>query len=468
MVRVPAGVRPGQNFAASINGRRFVVQCPQGVQAGMPLHIRVPSSIGASRQQQQQSSVSNGRSSGTVGAAGGASGQQTFMVTVPAGVGPGQQFAVMANNERINVTCPANCRAGSQVYVRVPIQRGRSNSSHRMQTAEDEDDYEALDAALAKVTEKQGKSKNTFERKVGDDGKLHWVCATAVEEGKEADGVAEASVAEATAHAVSTSVMGLVRHFEPNGTLVAVPADQAAIEVDGTGLSGMTPELLARASALPFKKKLKWFRQCRDKLRVPWEVGHKKIRVSRDNILYDSLLYFQKFKKEDMHKIFRFQFAGEEGIDAGGLAREFFQVVSEQLFNPDFGLFCGSGIGGEIITINPQSGIANEHHLEYFHFAGRFLGKAFFDSQLVNCHLALQIYKHLLATPLTFHDLDVVDGDLVNGLTQLLKLDDVSLAYMDFTITEEVYGASQVRELIKDGGKTDVPTTMSKSTSKSW
>ena len=51
--------------------------------------------------------------------------------------------------------------------------------------------------------------------------------------------------------------------------------------------------------------------------------------------------------------------------------REWFQVVSDQLFNPDFGLFVGSGIGGETVTINPQSGIANEHHLEYFRFAGR-------------------------------------------------------------------------------------------------
>ena len=43
------------------------------------------------------------------------------------------------------------------------------------------------------------------------------------------------------------------------------------------------------------------------------------------------------------------------------------------------------------------------------------LGKAFFDSQLVGCHLALPIYKHLLAMPITFHDLEVVDADLVSG-----------------------------------------------------
>ena len=73
---------------------------------------------------------------------------------------------------------------------------------------------------------------------------------------------------------------------------------------------------------------------------------------------------------------------------------------------------------GETVTINPQSGIANEHHLEYFRFAGHLLGKAFFDSQLVGCHLALPIYKHLLAMPITFHDLEVVDADLVSGLVR--------------------------------------------------
>ena len=226
----------------------------------------------------------------------------------------------------------------------------------------------------------------------------------------------------------------------------------------------MTPELLARASALPFKKKLKWFRQCRDKLRVPWEQGHKKIRIDRSNILYESMANFQRFKKvneneggrNDLHKTFRFQFTGEEGIDAGGLAREWFQVVSEQLFNPDFGLFVGSGIGGEIVTINPQSAIANEHHLEYFHFAGRLLGKAFFDSQIVGCHLALQIYKHLLATPITFHDLEVVDSELVSGLEQLIEMEDISSAFMDFSIMEEVYGASHVVDLVPDGRNKDV------------
>jgi hypothetical protein len=421
MVRVPAGVFPGQNFAASINGRRFVVQCPPGITAGMPLHIRVPDTGGggaaaAPPQNQQAAPQQNAPASQQ---------QQTFMVTVPQGIRPGQQFAVMANGQRVTVTCPPSCSGGSRVYVRVPVggSSGSSTGTTSGKSAEDEDDYEVLEAALEEINEKQGRRKSAFERKVGEDGKLHWVKAEAVDEGKIGDlKVAEAEVEEAATVIESTgkdnkfSGMGLVRQMSTGGGLSFVAAHEAAIEVGGTGLRGMTPELLHRASALPFKKKLKWFRQCRDKLKVAWEYGHVKVRVNRTSILHDSLMNFQRAKKEDMHQIFRFQFQGEEGIDAGGLAREWFQVVSEQLFNPDFGLFIGSGVGGEIVTINPQSGIANEHHLEYFKFAGQFLGKAFFDSQLVGCHLALPIYKHLLAMPITFHDLEVVDADLVSGL----------------------------------------------------
>ena len=58
--------------------------------------------------------------------------------------------------------------------------------------------------------------------------------------------------------------------------------------------------------------------------------------------------------------------------------------------------------------------------------------------------------------PITFHDLEVVDADLVSGLKQLMAMEDVSEAYMDFTITEEVYGATRTVELIPGGNDIDV------------
>jgi E3 ubiquitin-protein ligase NEDD4 len=76
-----------------------------------------------------------------------------------------------------------------------------------------------------------------------------------------------------------------------------------------------------------------------------------------------------------MKKIFRFEFIGEPGLDAGGVTREWFTLVSEQLFNPDCGLFLYSSVNQMCMQINPNSGIANEFHLRYFHMCGLILWK---------------------------------------------------------------------------------------------
>ena len=40
---------------------------------------------------------------------------------------------------------------------------------------------------------------------------------------------------------------------------------------------------------------------------------------------------------EDFRKQFVVEFEGEQGIDEGGISKEFFQLVIEELFNGDFG-----------------------------------------------------------------------------------------------------------------------------------
>jgi hypothetical protein len=40
---------------------------------------------------------------------------------------------------------------------------------------------------------------------------------------------------------------------------------------------------------------------------------------------------------DDLKKQLFVEFEGEQGIDEGGLSKEFFQLVIEELFNPDYG-----------------------------------------------------------------------------------------------------------------------------------
>jgi E3 ubiquitin-protein ligase HUWE1 len=53
-------------------------------------------------------------------------------------------------------------------------------------------------------------------------------------------------------------------------------------------------------------------------------------------------------------------FQGEEGVDAGGLSREWFLTLSKQMLNPDKALFLPS-VNGLTFQPNPASGIQPDH-----------------------------------------------------------------------------------------------------------
>ncbi|RYH30312.1 hypothetical protein EON65_05525 [archaeon] len=60
------------------------------------------------------------------------------------------------------------------------------------------------------------------------------------------------------------------------------------------------------------------------------------------------------------------------GMDAGGVTREWYQILTQQMFNPNYALF--NTIHGNIFQPNPQSHI-NPDHLAYFKFIGRVVGE---------------------------------------------------------------------------------------------
>ena len=57
---------------------------------------------------------------------------------------------------------------------------------------------------------------------------------------------------------------------------------------------------------------------------------------------------------QDLRKTWMIEFIGEPGLDAGGLMKEWFELVTEELFNPDRGLW--KNTSGNQLQINPLSG----------------------------------------------------------------------------------------------------------------
>jgi E3 ubiquitin-protein ligase HUWE1 len=106
---------------------------------------------------------------------------------------------------------------------------------------------------------------------------------------------------------------------------------------------------------------------------VPETDLREKIVIERANVVHDLLKQCSKPGKDSLYKLFSITFQGEAGIDDGGLRREFYSLVAEKLFNPDFGLFKLSG-NGQSIQPSPQSRLI-PYHLKLFEFCGIILAK---------------------------------------------------------------------------------------------
>ena len=89
---------------------------------------------------------------------------------------------------------------------------------------------------------------------------------------------------------------------------------------------------------------------------------------------------------------------GEEGQDAGGLLREWYLIMSREIFNPMYALFMTSPGDRVTYTINPSSH-CNSNHLSYYKFVGRVMAKAIYDNKLLECYFTRSFYKHILGVP---------------------------------------------------------------------
>jgi E3 ubiquitin-protein ligase HUWE1 len=114
-------------------------------------------------------------------------------------------------------------------------------------------------------------------------------------------------------------------------------------------------------------------------------------------------------KSSQLRRAAKYEFVGEPAMDSGGVTREWFNEVSNLIFGGPFGLFVYSADAGGRYSINPNSELASELHLQYFRFAGRFLGKALFENCTVVGRLDTVLYKHLLQLPITGSDVELVD-----------------------------------------------------------
>ncbi|KAK6168947.1 hypothetical protein SNE40_020097 [Patella caerulea] len=184
--------------------------------------------------------------------------------------------------------------------------------------------------------------------------------------------------------------------------------------------------------------------------------GHCRLEVTREEIFEDSYRIVMKIKAKDLRKRLMVKFRGEEGLDYGGVAREWFYLLSHEMLNPYYGLFQYSRDDNYTLQINPDSGI-NPDHLSYLHFVGRVIGMAIFHGHYLDGGFTMPFYKQLLSKPVTIDDLESVDPHLHRSLNWILENDIEDVLDHTFSVEHSSFGQVQEYEL-KPGGK-NLPLT---------
>ncbi|KTG41803.1 hypothetical protein cypCar_00006839 [Cyprinus carpio] len=176
-----------------------------------------------------------------------------------------------------------------------------------------------------------------------------------------------------------------------------------------------------------------------------------ELNVRRNAVLEDSYRRILSVKRSDLLKARLWvEFEGEKGLDYGGVAREWFFLISKEMFNPYYGLFEYSATDNYTLQINPNSGLCNEDHLSYFKFIGRVAGMAVYHGKLLDAFFIRPFYKMMLQKPITLQDMESVDSEYFNSLRWILENDPTDLD-LRFTVDEELFGQMHQREL-KPGG----------------
>ncbi|XP_072264804.1 E3 ubiquitin-protein ligase HACE1 isoform X2 [Pyxicephalus adspersus] len=229
------------------------------------------------------------------------------------------------------------------------------------------------------------------------------------------------------------------------------------------------PELMSRfmhiIKAQPFKERCEWFYEHLHAGQPDSDMVHRPVNendillVHRDSIFRSSCEVVFKSNCEKLKQGIAVRFQGEEGMGQG-VVREWFDILSSEIINPDYALFTQSADG---TTFQPNSNSSvNPDHLNYFRFAGEILGLALYHRQLVNIYFTSSFYKHILGIPVNYQDVASIDPEYAKNLQWILDNDISDLGLeLTFSVETDVFGAMEEVPL-KPGGASILVTQENK------
>ncbi|KAM6963121.1 ubiquitin-protein ligase E3A-like [Aplochiton taeniatus] len=183
-----------------------------------------------------------------------------------------------------------------------------------------------------------------------------------------------------------------------------------------------------------------------------------RLKVRREHIIDDALVRLEMISMEnpsDLKKQLFVEFEGEQGVDEGGVSKEFFQLVLEEVFNPDIGMFTYDD-STKLFWFNSSS-LENEAQ---YTLIGIVLGLAIYNNCILDVHFPMVVYRKLRGKKGTYVDLADSHPVLYHSLKELLEYEgDVKEDMMiTFQISQtDLFGDPVTYDLKEEGDQ--IPVT---------
>ncbi|CAI5758884.1 unnamed protein product [Candida verbasci] len=173
-----------------------------------------------------------------------------------------------------------------------------------------------------------------------------------------------------------------------------------------------------------------------------------RIRIRREYIVQDSLSCI-KLNSDNLKKSLKIQFVNEPGVDAGGLRKEWFLLLTREIFNPQTGMFYNvedsNLLWFHIIPIENS---------DMYYLFGAILGLAIYNSTILDLQFPLALYKILLGRSLDFENYEQLFPVSFKNLMSLNNLSDDELRNLDiaFEVTyTDICGKYYTQDLMPNG-----------------
>ena len=276
-------------------------------------------------------------------------------------------------------------------------------------------------------------------------------------------------------------VFGWRRFWDQQG---AVPSLTDVLEPDCTNDPKMRL-LLAYAATLPatFKQKILHLDNAMMQAAAEEELFHSQpmqilsllvrglrpvaahvLKIRRDFVVADATRQLAAAAPAQLRLPLKIIFDGEEGVDEGGVAREFFVLLGRNLFNPDFGMFSQSG-ESRVLWFSAAAAAEGSAHSDFYHVVGRLFGLAVYNNvQGLSAPFPLALFRHLRGEDPTLEDAAEIFPEHVRSFSAILDWADDSTFEETFSVffsaSYDFYGDHRVVDLI-DGGR-DIPVSFAR------